>query len=114
MPRKRYSASAIVAWFLEHDGRCHICGGKIMPGERWEREHLVPLAQGGSDDLDNQRPAHALCHKGKTAQDAGDTARAKRRQAAHLGIKRPRRPMPGSRASGLKKRMDGTVCRRER
>ena len=113
MTRKRYSAARVAAWFLEHGGVCHICAGKISAGQVWEREHVIPLAQGGSDELDNQRPAHAVCHKAKTAKDAGDTARAKRRQAAHLGVKPPKgRPLPGSRASGWKKKMDGTIVRR--
>jgi 5-methylcytosine-specific restriction enzyme A len=42
-------------------------------------------------------------------------AKAKRQQRAHLGAKaRKSRPIPGSRASGLRKRMDGTVERREK
>lgn len=113
MKRVRYSASRVAAWFLEHGGQCHICGQKIHVGQVWEREHVIPLAQGGSDELDNQRPAHAVCHKGKTAKDAGDTARAKRREAAYLGIKKPKaRPLPGSKASGWKRKMDGTIVRR--
>lgn len=112
MTRRRLSNTARVALFQAHDGRCHICGGKIAAGEAWEVEHVIPLAQGGDDDEANMRPAHAKCHKAKTAKDAADTARAKRREARHIGAHRAKRPMPGSRASGLRKRMDGTVERR--
>lgn len=53
------------------------------------------------------------CHKPKTAIDQADIARAVRREAKNAGIRRSSRPMAGSKASGLKKRMDGTVERRE-
>jgi hypothetical protein len=39
-------------------------------------------------------------------------AKMKRQRAAHLGAKTSKRPMPGSRASGLKKHMDGRVSKR--
>lgn len=52
---------------------CHICSEPIdMKASRkigvkdWKRglniDHVIPLAQGGSDTLDNVRPAHALCN----------------------------------------------------
>lgn len=51
------------------------------------------------------------CHAPKTRQhDIPAIARAKRREARHLGIKKSTsRPLPGSRASGIRKRMNGTV-----
>lgn len=112
MPRRSLSRSARLALFLAAGGRCHICGGLIRPGDGWEVEHVIPLAQGGEDGGDNLRPAHVKCHRSKTSRDAADTARAKRREAAHLGIKKTSRPIPGSRASGFRKRLDGTVERR--
>jgi 5-methylcytosine-specific restriction endonuclease McrA len=54
---------------------CHICGEPIdfnaprsqakgLPG--WERglhfDHVVPLAKGGDDNIDNVKPAHAKCN----------------------------------------------------
>lgn len=87
MTRKRLSTTARLNLFLKHDGRCHICELRIHPGERWEVEHVIPIAQGGEDGGDNLAPAHVECHAGKTKQDATDTARAKRRQAAHVGAK---------------------------
>jgi 5-methylcytosine-specific restriction enzyme A len=69
---------------------CHICQGRIDIGQAWEAEHVIPLAQGGEDGGTNLRPAHVKCHARKTAQDAADTARAKRREARHLGIRKPR------------------------
>jgi 5-methylcytosine-specific restriction endonuclease McrA len=53
---------------------CHICGVEIDllaprqagKAEGWETglhiDHLVPINSGGSDDLNNVRPAHAKCN----------------------------------------------------
>lgn len=93
----------------EADFRCHLCGGRIDPvRDRWEAEHVVPLALGGTSVL----PAHAKCHAAKTADDVGRIAKAKRGGESHKGVRVSARPMPGSRASGWKRRMDGTVERR--
>jgi 5-methylcytosine-specific restriction endonuclease McrA len=111
--RRSLSTKARAALFLDHKGQCHICGGMIQPGQAWEVEHVIPLAQGGDDEPHNMRPAHAKCHKAKTADDAANTAKAKRREAKHNGWRSPsKRPLMGSKASGWRKRMDGTVERR--
>ena len=113
MTRRHISTRERLAIFERCGGVCHICGGKVTPGEAWDVEHIVPLAQGGDDEGDNLAPAHKGCHAGKTAQDASDTARAKRRQAKHLGAKAPSRAVvPGSKRSPWKKRLDGSVVRR--
>lgn len=112
--RRHLSTKTRAAIFLACAGECHICGGKIRTGEAWEAEHIIPLAQGGEDGGDNLRPAHAKCHKAKTAQDAADTARAKRREASHRGWKAPSvRPMPFGRKSPWKQKLNGTVVRRD-
>lgn len=111
--RRSLSTKARAALFLDHKGQCHICGGLIQPGQAWEVEHVIPLAQGGDDEPHNMRPAHAKCHKAKTADDAANTAKAKRREAKHNGWRAPsKRPMPGSRASGWKQKLTGEWVRR--
>lgn len=112
MTRRRWSTRARAEVFAAHGGACHVCNGKITVGEAWDIEHIIPLAQGGADDATNVAPAHVKCHRAKTAKDAGDTAKAKRREAKHKGFYRPRAAMPGSKASGWRKRVDGTVERR--
>lgn len=50
-----------------HDGICHVCG---HPGSD-EVDHVVSLAEGGADTMDNLRPIHAVpCHVVKTAAEA--------------------------------------------
>jgi 5-methylcytosine-specific restriction enzyme A len=113
MKRRSISQRERLLIFNQARGICHICGGKIGVGEAWDVEHVVPLAQGGEDGGDNIRPAHVKCHRAKTAKDATDTAEAKRREARHIGIKKQsRNPLPGTKASGLRKKLNGKVERR--
>ncbi|MBF6350348.1 HNH endonuclease [Nocardia flavorosea] len=58
---------------------CGICGGDIDyslphldPGE-YVIDHIVPLARGGADTLDNLQPAHRHCNRQKADKDP-DTA----------------------------------------
>lgn len=48
------------------DSICHLCG---LPGSE-EIDHVVPLAEGGSDELDNLAPAHKRCHAKKSSAEA--------------------------------------------
>lgn len=113
MTRRHLSTRARTAIFVAAGGICHLCGGKITVGQAWEIEHVIPLAQGGADEPGNMRPAHARCHKAKTADDLCNIARAKRREAKHIGAKAPsRRPMPGSRRSQWKQKLSGEWVRR--
>ena len=93
-------------------GVCHLCERKIQSGEKWEAEHVRPLALGGADDESNLRPAHLACHSDKTRSDAADIARAKRRKAKHLGIKKTGRPILGSRNTPFKAKIGGGWERR--
>ncbi len=113
--RRRWSTTARVRIFLAAEGQCHVCGGRIAVGDRWELSHLVPLELGGPDTEENLRPAHYRCHRDLTARvDVPAIAKAKRRQAAHIGACTPsRRPMPGGRASKWKRTMDGRLVRRD-
>lgn len=89
--------------------RCHLCGLEInLALSKWEAEHPVPYALGGREVW----PAHWECHKPKTARDVSEMAKGKRIRERNLGIKRSARPMMGSRASGFKIKMDGSVERR--
>lgn len=111
--RRHISTSERVRIFSKAGGRCHICGCDIRLGDPWDVEHIIPLAQGGEDGGDNTAPAHIACHRTKTAKDAADTAKCKRREASHLGARAPSRsPLPFGRQSAFKKRMDGSVVPR--
>ena len=71
MTRIRRTALQRLRIFEAAAGLCHICGGRIDgTRERWDVEHVIPLALGGEDADHNIRPAHAACHRAKSARDA--------------------------------------------
>ena len=78
-----------------------------------EYHHNVHAAIGGGNDLDNCMVLSVKCHRLRTNKlDVPQIAKTKRISEKRVGIKKTSRPMPGSRASGLRKRMDGRVERR--
>jgi 5-methylcytosine-specific restriction endonuclease McrA len=40
--------------------RCWLCGGEIVGTV--SVDHVIPRSKGGSDDIDNCRPAHLECN----------------------------------------------------
>ena len=114
--RPKLSTTERVRLFHLHGEACHIRSQPIDGvHERWEIEHVLSRGMVGSaaDTDDTMRPAHVDCHKVKTAVDADELARAKRRHAKHVGAYRPKRIMPGLRASGFKRCMGGCTVRRD-
>jgi len=111
--RASISTKKRVALFQSRGGLCHICGGKINVGEAWELEHRIPLAMGGEDAEANWELAHIKCHRTKTSDDVGQIAKAKRREARHLGGHVSRTPLPFGKKSAFKRKLDGTVVRRD-
>lgn len=112
--RKPLTRLQRVKLFDDHQGTCCICYTKIDAGrgDKWIIEHIKPLWLGGEDDERNMGPAHEGCARKKTSAEAPVKAKSDRVRANYLGVPKAGRPMPGSRASGLRKRMDGTVERR--
>lgn len=102
MTRRSISTRERLRLFTLHGGRCHLCGGLIQVGDRWEISHDIPLELLGPDDDQNRKPAHYKCHRTHTSEvDIPAIAKAKRREAAHTGAtarkpwpKRPRQPAP--------------------
>lgn len=43
--------------------KCPICGEPLLNGEEIETHHILPVAQGGLDDVDNLQHLHRACHK---------------------------------------------------
>jgi len=108
-PRKPLTAKQRLKLFLEHEGVCCLCHNKIKTGEPWIDEHVQPLWLEGTNDWTNRAPAHMECARQKTAREAKARAKGRRVAEKHMGARKAKRPMPGSRASKWKKRMDGTV-----
>ncbi|WP_342167325.1 HNH endonuclease signature motif containing protein [Methylobacterium sp. SD21] len=94
-------------------GICVICDQPIDGvREPWIVEHIRALELGGSDEIENMGPAHDACGREKTRDDHARCARAKRQKIRHLGAAVVAKPLIGSRMSGLKRKIDGTVVRR--
>lgn len=97
--------------FDRHKERCAICTlpirGKLLPAY----DHIVAITNGGENRERNLQLLCVPCHKVKTGSDVGEKRINNRVKAKHLGIRKSKRPMPGSRGSGIRKRMSGKVER---
>lgn len=92
---------------------CETCGIELRSGNIIY-EHVDPDGLGGEPTIENCKVHCRNCAKTKTVtEDNPRMAKADRVLKKAFGLKaRVSRPMPGSRASGLKKKMNGTVERR--
>lgn len=111
--RKPLTDKQKLKMFLDAGGICCVCGQKINGvKEAWD-EHVLPLAVGGSNDADNRAPAHEKCAREKSAAETTLRKKAERVAEKHLGARsRKARPLPGTKASGWKKKISGEVVRR--
>jgi len=112
--RNKLSPTARARLFEQHGGRCVLCTRKIISGEPWVDEHLRALGLGGGNEPANRAPVHVACARIKTqAHDMPAIVKAKRTKRASLGLKESRwPPLPGSRRSKWKRKMDGSIERR--
>lgn len=68
--RKRHRAQ-----IAKTQSRCHICGQVIDYSLKYPDpacfvvDHLVPIAKGGADTIDNKKAAHHACNSKKRARD---------------------------------------------
>jgi 5-methylcytosine-specific restriction protein A len=93
-------------------GKCACCGVPIA-GKPWEIDHSIPLIHGGKNRESNLQPLLTEHHRIKTHADVQTKARTARIKAAHLGVKAKGRPMPGSKASKFKRKINGQVVLRD-
>ena len=104
MTRRSLSTRDRARIFADHSGLCCLCGGKIDgTKERWIAEHIRPLGLLGEDGGDNLQPAHETCARSKTYGKEGDLAviaKAKRREALHVGTKLRGKGFPPAKRRG--------------
>lgn len=47
-------------------GRCHYCGRKLHPFRTFQADHIIPITQGGTNDLKNLVGSCSLCNQRKS------------------------------------------------
>ena len=94
--------------------KCEAPGcGKVIRAGHLIFEHVQPDGLGGEPTLANCKCYCDVCATRKTfEEDNPRMAKADRVLKATFGMKRKGRPMPGSKASGFKRKMSGVVVRR--
>lgn len=89
---------------------CAKCERKIASGVKWICDHIVALINGGENREQNLQPLCTWCEPDKTAADVAVKSKTyDLRRKSFLPREAKSRPMPGSRASGIRKRMNGKV-----
>lgn len=71
-----FDESTIKRVFDSTGGCCHLCHrpvalrnyGTLKRRGAWEMDHSVPHARGGTDRLNNLKPAHVSCNRSKQAR----------------------------------------------
>ena len=93
------------------DNKCAITGLPFTPKDPPKFDHIVPIWLKGKNRESNLQAIRGEPHEIKTSNEAKVRAKVNKVRSKHLGLKKTKRPLPGSRASGIRKRMDGTVER---
>lgn len=100
---------------LAQDGICACgCGQKLgAAGEPIEFDHEVALINGGENRETNLRALRRPCHAAKSKADVAEKAKVARVRGKHLGLRKPKATLAGSKSSKWKRRIDGKTVRRE-
>lgn len=113
--RAEFSDKTKLSEWQAAGGKCRDCRVKLRPGMSREYHHIIPANVGGGNEQANCLLLCKPCHSVRTTKtDTPEAARTKRLVKSTAGIKKkPKgRPMPGTKASGVKIKMDRTVERR--
>lgn len=90
MTRRRLSTKTRMSILERFNRRCQMCQREIGHGIGFDLDHRIPLAIGGADEIENLVPLCTRCHRLKTKGDVRDIAKARRREAKHLGATAPK------------------------
>lgn len=66
-------------------GKCAITGRKLMPGDAYDFDHIIPLALGGEHRETNIQIVSKDAHRAKTADDTRAIRKAQRIALKHSG-----------------------------
>ncbi len=93
MSRREFTRAIRAAAFQRAGGHCEKCTAKLYTG-KFHYDHRIPDGLTGEPTLPNCVVLCIACHSVKTKRDVADIARAKRREAKHIGATKPKRPWP--------------------
>ena len=110
--RRKFPPHEINRILDAQDGKCALCGHKILSWQKFDRDHIIPLAAGGLDEISNLQIVHHSCHVKKTAGDMKTISKIRRLRKG--GNRRKGRAIPGSKDSNWKCRLTGRGHRWER
>lgn len=71
-------------------GRCALTGKKLMVGEPYDFDHIIPLTLGGEHKESNLQVVSREAHKAKTRADVAVKSKVARIRSKHLGITKPK------------------------
>ncbi len=92
-------------------GRCARCGNSIRGAILPRYDHKIALINGGENRESNLQLLCSGCHVDKSHSDVRQKSVVYRKRLKHIGIKKKKRLIPGSKGSGIRIRMDGTIWR---
>lgn len=88
--RREFSNYTKAQAAIRANGKCEGCTARLLTGG-YHYDHRVPDAMGGDNSADNCQVLCKACHGAKTTkEDVPRIAKAKRRERARFGIKKPR------------------------
>ena len=83
---------------------CQSCGHPLSRQRRLNIDHKIALINGGENRENNLQPLCRNCHGDKTAADVREKSLIYRKRVRAAGLRKPKgRPMPGTKASGIRK-----------
>jgi 5-methylcytosine-specific restriction enzyme A len=111
--RKEFSKKVKLAAWQRSGGICECgCGVKIITGDGPEYDHVTEDTIGGEPTLENCMVMRKRCHDAKTRTRRPEIDKTRRGFEKRIKARSPSRPMPGSKASGLKHKMNGDWVKR--
>ena len=113
--RIEFSQSVRKAAYARSGGICE-CGCGLPfgdhPKERPHYDHIVPAELGGDASLENCQVLRVDHHEAKTAEeDMPRIVKARREDKRRTGTQARKRKIPGSKGTGIRKKLNGDVVR---
>ena len=113
MTRIEFTRKTKAARYLHADGKCEGCNISLK-NRVAHYDHDTPTGWlGGDASFENCRVLCQPCHSAKTRAEAPQKAKGDRIRDKAIGAKVSRWTIPGSRRSPWKRKMDGTIVRRD-